>query len=59
MAIGAMLRFLTHLRERMEQSGFPQTDRLMQTVHLARADVYSLSVAVHYLSCEGASAGSR
>jgi hypothetical protein len=52
-AVGPMLRYLTHLRERMEQTGFPQTDRFMQTVHRAWEGVYSLSVAVHYLSCEG------
>jgi hypothetical protein len=48
-----MLCYLTHLRERMEQTGFPQTDRFMQTVHRAWEGVYSLSVAVHYLPCEG------
>jgi len=32
---------------------FPQADRFMQTVHRAWEGVYSLSVALHYLSCEG------
>jgi transposase-like protein len=52
-AVGLMLRYLTLLRERMERRGFPQSDRFMQTVHRAWEGVYSLSVAVHYLSCEG------
>jgi hypothetical protein len=52
-AVGPMLSYLTRLRERMEKTGFVLTDRFMQTVHRAWEGVYALSVAVHYLSCEG------
>jgi hypothetical protein len=52
-AVGPMLSYLTRLRERMEKTGFVPTDRFMQSVHRAWEAVYSLSVAVHYLSCEG------
>jgi hypothetical protein len=52
-AVDPMLSYLTRLRERMEKAGFVPTDRFMQRVHRAWEAVYSLSVAVHYLSCEG------
>ena len=52
-----MLSYLTRLRERMEKTSFVSTDRFMQTVHRAWEGVYSLSVAVHYLSCKGGVGG--
>ena len=52
-AVDPMPSYLTRLRERMEKTGFVPTDRFMQTVYRPWEGVYSLSVAVHYLSCEG------
>jgi hypothetical protein len=52
-AVGPMLRYLTLLRERMERTGLAQADRFMQTVHRAWEGVYALTIAVHYVSCEG------
>jgi len=52
-AVDPMLSYLTRLRERMEKTGFVASNRFMQKVHRAWEGVYALSVAVHYLSCEG------
>jgi phage anti-repressor protein len=52
-AVGLMLRYLGLLRERMEKTGFLQSDKFFQLVSKAYDAVYSLSVEAHYLSCEG------
>jgi hypothetical protein len=52
-AVGPMLRDLSFLKERMENTGFAQTDKFMQIVSKAWEGVYHLSVEAHYLSCEG------
>jgi len=53
-SIRPSLNYLFRLRRRMEETGFPPRDSLMQRVYAAYDAVHALSVTVHYLSCDGA-----
>jgi hypothetical protein len=45
------LSYLSRLRTRMERTGFPPDDPLLQLVNKAYDAVQHLAVHVHYLSC--------
>ena len=45
--------YLTRLRKRMEQRGFPPRDPLYQLTCVAHNAVNDLWMHIHYLSCSG------
>jgi hypothetical protein len=47
------LNYLLRLRERMQQVGFPQDDKLYLLVCKAYDAVHALHIETHYLSCDG------
>jgi hypothetical protein len=47
------VNYLSRLRKRMEAVGFPPNDRLYLLVRKAHDALDELSIAVHYLSCDG------
>jgi hypothetical protein len=51
--IGPILRFLHRCRLRLETLGFHQTNELAREVDKAHDAIQSLSVKLHYMSCEG------
>jgi hypothetical protein len=47
------LGYLCRLRERMERRGFPPNDKLLKLTEAAYNAIHSLTVELHYMSCEG------
>jgi hypothetical protein len=46
------LEYLGRLEQRMVDQQFPEADRLLRMVREAHEAIYSLSVELHYLSCD-------
>jgi hypothetical protein len=46
------LGYLCRLRERMEKRGFPPNDKLLKLTVAAYNAIHSLTVELHYMSCE-------
>jgi hypothetical protein len=47
-----MLRYLARLQKRMIKRKFLASDPLLQRVRAAHSEIHSLSVELHYLSCD-------
>jgi hypothetical protein len=47
-----MLRFVGHVRSRLERRGYTQKHALYRAVNAAFDGLHSLHIAAHYESCE-------
>ena len=52
-ALQPKLGYLSKLRRRMEQTGFPPDDKLFRLTVAAQDALQSLYIETHYLSCHG------
>lgn len=51
-AFRPMFQYLSKLKRRMEETGFPPDDRLYQLVAETQSLTQDLHMELHYLSCE-------
>jgi hypothetical protein len=45
-------RYLLSIRERMSETGFPDTDKIRQSIERAHDALHGLWIDLHYLKCK-------